>query len=154
MRPGAIGTAALLAISLMDHFAAAHAQQHSVPLVGIIATSTPMATWRQSGFAQAFLKGLHDRGYEEGRNIAVEYRSAEGNWQRLPAIAAELVGLNVDVLVSATCGAALDAARQATSTVPIVVAVCNDDIGRDRNCRKPCAARGQILRDSRSSRQS
>jgi putative tryptophan/tyrosine transport system substrate-binding protein len=98
------------------------------PRIGIIATQAPASTWRQSRFGEAFLGGLRDLGYEEGRKIAIEYRSAEGNWERLPAIAAELVGLEVDALLAATCGAALNAARRATSTIPIVVATCNDDM--------------------------
>ncbi|HEX2113495.1 MAG TPA: ABC transporter substrate-binding protein [Alphaproteobacteria bacterium] len=99
-----------------------------MPRIGIIATQSPVATWRQSRFAEAFLGGLRDLGYDEGRKIAIEYRSAEGNWERLPAIAAELVRLEVDLIVAATCGAALNAARRATSTIPIVVATCNDDM--------------------------
>ncbi len=74
------------------------------------------------------LAGLRDLGYEEGRNIAIEFRSAEEKWERLPDLAAELVGLKVDVLVVGVCEAALNAARQATSTIPIVVAACNDDM--------------------------
>ena len=58
---------------------------------------------------KSFLEGLHDLGYEEGTNIAIEFRSAEGNWGRLPNIAAELVNLNVDVLIPNVCGAPLKA---------------------------------------------
>jgi putative ABC transport system substrate-binding protein len=99
-----------------------------VPRIGLIVTSAPPLPWRQIRNLQAFLEGLHEAGLEEGRSVAIEFRSAEGKWDRLPAIAAELVGLNVDVLVSSVCGASLNAARQATSTIPIVVAACNDDM--------------------------
>jgi putative ABC transport system substrate-binding protein len=107
---------------------AAAVQPDGIPRVGIIAASSPLSTWRQSSFAQSLLGGLRELGHEEGRNIAIEYRSAEGKWDRLPGIAAELVRLNVDVLVMGPCGASLDAARRATSTIPIVVATCNDDM--------------------------
>jgi putative ABC transport system substrate-binding protein len=96
--------------------------------IGIIAGSSSPATWRQSSTFQNFLKGLRDLGYEEGRNIAIEFRSAEGHPERFPGIAADVVGLKVDVLISTVCGEMLNAARKATSTVPIVVAVCNEDM--------------------------
>ena len=56
---------------------------------------------------QAFLKALHDLGYDEHRNFAIEFRSAEGSLDRLPELAAELVGLKVDVLIAPVCGAPL-----------------------------------------------
>jgi putative tryptophan/tyrosine transport system substrate-binding protein len=96
--------------------------------IGLIAGSTSPATWRQASIYQNFLKGLHDQGFDEDRNIAIEFRSAEGHPERLSDIAANLVGLKVDVLVSTICGQMLDATRQATSTIPIVVASCNDDM--------------------------
>jgi putative ABC transport system substrate-binding protein len=67
----------------------------------------------------AFLQGLRDLGYIEGRNVVIEYRDAEGKLERLPALAAELVATKVDVIVAPSTVAAL-AAKQATSTVPIV----------------------------------
>jgi len=67
----------------------------------------------------AFLQGLRDLGYVEGRNVMVEYRAAEGRLERLPVLAAELVATNVDVIVAPSTAAAMGA-RQATSTVPIV----------------------------------
>ena len=121
--------AAALLSTLIIAGSAANAQQGGkIPRIGLIWASTPLATWQASPVSQGFLKGLHDLGYEEGRNIIIEFRSAEGHWERLPQIADELVGLKVDVLVPAVCGAPLNAARQATSTIPIVVAACNDDL--------------------------
>ncbi len=70
---------------------------------------------------QAFRQGLRDLGYIEGQNIAVEYRFAEGKYERLPQLAAELVRLPVEVIVTAGQNAAR-AARQQTPTIPIVVA--------------------------------
>ena len=68
---------------------------------------------------EAFLKGLRDLGYVEGRNLVIEYRSAEGKVERLPALAAELVALKVDVILAPTSTHVL-AAKQATRTIPIV----------------------------------
>jgi ABC-type uncharacterized transport system substrate-binding protein len=76
---------------------------------------------------QAFLQGLHDLGYVEGRNLVIEYRSAEGKVERFPALAAELVALKVDVLVAPGTRAAL-AAKQATRTLPIVLVAVGDPV--------------------------
>ena len=77
---------------------------------------------------EAFRQGLNDLGYVEGRNIVIEYRYAEGKTERLPALAAELVRLNVDlILTSADHG--VRAAKQASQTIPIVVAVASDLVG-------------------------
>ena len=76
---------------------------------------------------EALLKGLRQLGYEEGKNIAIHYEFAEGDYNRLPVLAAKLVNLNVDVLIAhSTPGAR--AAKQATSTIPIVVAAMADPV--------------------------
>src|SRR5262249_30264480 len=75
-----------------------------------------------------FRQGLRDLGYVEGRNLVIEYRDAEGKFDRLPALAAELVALKVDVIVAPVIVAAL-AAKQATSTIPIVFANAADPVG-------------------------
>jgi putative tryptophan/tyrosine transport system substrate-binding protein len=120
--------AALLSTGIIAGSAANAQQGGKIPRIGLIGGSTPLATWQEAPTSQGFLKGLHDLGYDQGRNIIIEFRSAEGHWERLPAIADELVGLKVDVLVSSVCGAPLNAAREATNTIPIVVAACNDDL--------------------------
>ena len=76
---------------------------------------------------EAFRQGLRERGYVEGKNIVIEYRYAEGKLDRLPALAAELVRLQVDIIVS---GGALTtrSAKQATVTIPIVMAADNDPV--------------------------
>ena len=75
-----------------------------------------------------FIRGLRDLGYVEGKNFVIEWRFADGNYQRLPALAGELVGLNVDVLV--TGGTAANSALQkATTTIPIVNATMSDPVG-------------------------
>jgi putative ABC transport system substrate-binding protein len=75
----------------------------------------------------AVFQGLRDLGYVEGRNLVIEYRSAEGKSERLPALAAELVALKVDVILAATPPYAL-AAMQATKTVPIVFTTAGDPV--------------------------
>jgi putative ABC transport system substrate-binding protein len=75
----------------------------------------------------AFRQGLSDLGYVEGRNVVIEYRDAEGKFERFPALAAELVALKVDVIVTANVLAAL-AAKQATRTLPIVFASAADPV--------------------------
>src|SRR5262249_38634133 len=69
---------------------------------------------------QAFLRALRELGWIEGQNLIIEYRWADGNTERLPALAAELVGLKVDIIV-APAGTAALAAKNATSTIPIVM---------------------------------
>ena len=76
---------------------------------------------------EAFLQGLRDLGYVEGRNVVIEYREAEGKLERLPALAAELVALKVEVIVATNTPAAL-AAKQATRTLPIVFAFAGDPV--------------------------
>jgi len=76
----------------------------------------------------AFQQGLRDLGYVEGRNILVEYRWANGQFDRLPALAAELVSLRVNVIVAANTPAAL-AAKNATRTIPIILVTSGDPVG-------------------------
>ncbi len=78
---------------------------------------------------EAFRQGLRDLGYVEGRNVVIEYRDAEGKLERLPALAAELVALKVDVIVTSGGMPAALAAKQATRTVPIVFAAHADPVG-------------------------
>jgi len=77
---------------------------------------------------EAFLKGLHELGYVEGRNLVIEYRWAAEKEDRLPALAADLVQLNVEVIVTSATPAIL-AAKRATSTIPIVMAAVADPVG-------------------------
>jgi putative ABC transport system substrate-binding protein len=76
---------------------------------------------------KAFLQGLRELGYEVGRNIVIEYRWADGREERLPELAAQLVRLNPDVIVSHASG--IRAAQEATSTIPIVMGVSADPVG-------------------------
>src|SRR5213593_2748420 len=79
---------------------------------------------------ETFLHGLRDLGYVEGRNLVIEYRDAEGKVERLPALAAELVALKVDVIVTEGGSTVAPlAAKQATRTLPIVFAGAADPVG-------------------------
>jgi putative ABC transport system substrate-binding protein len=82
----------------------------------------------KSVFGDAFEQGMRERGYELGKNLIIEYRFAEGQFDRLPALAAELVRLKVDVIVTSINPTTVAAIR-ATSTIPVVMAFGNDPIG-------------------------
>ena len=84
---------------------------------------------RSLGRIEAFRQGLRELGYVEGKNIVIEWRYAEGKLDRLPALAAELVRLKVDVIVAAAGPAAIRAAKEATNTIPIVMAIRYDPVG-------------------------
>ena len=106
--------------------ARADAQQpKKVPRIGYLAGSTPEP---QSARIKAFRQGLRELGYVEGKNIVFEYRYAEGKLERLPALAAELVRLKVDVILTAG-PPATRAAKEATVTIPIVMAQDTDPVG-------------------------
>jgi putative ABC transport system substrate-binding protein len=110
-----IGT---LAAGLLAAPLAAEAQAGKVPRIGYLHPDLAA----NPHLHEAFRQGLRDLGYVEGRNVVIEYRDAEGKPERLPALAAELVALKVDVLVAQPTVAAL-AAKQATRTLPIVFPV-------------------------------
>jgi putative ABC transport system substrate-binding protein len=106
---------------------AARAQQElrKAPRIGFLTRATDASVSTQ---IDAFRQGLRDLGWVEGKSISVEYRDAEGHADRLPALAAELVALNVDVIVTVDTPPT-QAAKQATSTIPIVIAVSADPVG-------------------------
>ena len=111
-----------VAILMLAFVHIADAQPKKVARIGFLAPATRTGYQHHT---DAFLQGLRELGYVEGQNIVVEYRWADGNFERLPELAAELVRLNVDVIVAAVTQASL-AAKNATGTIPIVmVAVAN-----------------------------
>jgi len=103
-----------------------HAQQPTkIPRIGFLVGTKPSAV---SARTAAFRHGLRDLGYVEGKNIVVEYRFAEGNLDRLSQLLAELVKLNVDIIVSGG-PTVTRPAKAATSTIPIVMGFDDDPIG-------------------------
>jgi putative ABC transport system substrate-binding protein len=118
---GLVLSAMLLALG----FPAEAEQAKKISTIGVLAA--PSASFI-SPRVNAFREGLHDLGYVEGKNIAIEYRYAEGKLDQLPALAAELVRLKVDVIV-AVGTPAIKALKTATRTIPIVMATVGDPIG-------------------------
>jgi putative ABC transport system substrate-binding protein len=100
-------------------------QQGKVWRVGYLSLGSAS---RNSENSDAFLKGMRDLGYVEGKNLVVEWRFADGNFERLPGLAADLVRLKVDVIVAVASGA-IGAAQKATTTIPIVMATTGDPVG-------------------------
>ena len=102
-------------------------QQIKVWRIGILSVRSRPVSFEGDPYG-VFLKGLRDLGYVEGKNIVIEWRFAEGKYERLPGLAAELVGLKVDVLAVVNT-TVIRAARQATGTIPIVMLNSSDPVG-------------------------
>jgi len=114
------------ALSVLLTPPATEAQQRAhLPRVGYLGTSSASL---EAELVKAFRDGLRDLGYVEGQNILIEYRWAEGNYQRFPDLVADLVNLKVDLILTAGTPGAL-AAKRATQTIPIVMAVTGDAVG-------------------------
>jgi putative ABC transport system substrate-binding protein len=111
----------LLTTLLLTAVSARAQQPGKIPWIGYIAGSG-------SGPAPAFIQGLRDLGYFEGKNLAIVYRTTEGRSERYADLAAELVSLNVDIMVTDTTSAAL-ALKKVTSTIPIVMMSSTDPVG-------------------------
>jgi putative ABC transport system substrate-binding protein len=102
----------------------ARAQQKAMLVIGFLSGGSPGPF---ASFVVAFHEGLSEIGYTEGQSLAIEYRWAEGRYDRLPALAADLVGVKVDVILAAGDEPAL-AAKSATSTIPIVFLIGSDPV--------------------------
>ncbi len=111
------GVIALLSGAAVAWAFAARAQQKAMPVIGVLGSTAPGPA---VPFAANFAKGLSEAGYVEGRNVAIDYRWAEGHYDRLPALAADLVARKVDVIVTQGGPPSTLAAKSATSTIPIV----------------------------------
>ena len=104
---------------------AARAQQPAVPVVGILASVSPAP---YAGFIAAIKEGLQQTGYIEGRNVTIEYRWAEGHYDRLPQQAIELVDRGVAVIILVGGGPTIAVAKAATATIPIVFVMGDDPV--------------------------
>jgi putative ABC transport system substrate-binding protein len=113
---------------------AARAQQPGLPVVGFLSSRTPAEA---AADLAAFRQGLEQTGYFEGKNLAMEYRWAEGRYDRLPAMAAELVARQVAVIAAVGAEPSGLAAKAATSTIPIVCGLAGDAVkaGAREACR-------------------
>ena len=110
----------VIAFLLVVTGAVAQAQQpKKVPRIGYLSQFEPA---RESPRSEAIRRALRELGYVEGQNIAIEYRYAEGKPDRIPELAAELVRLKVDIIVAAGGSVIAQAAKNATKTIPIVMA--------------------------------
>ncbi len=121
----ALGIVALAMAMAAPPFAAEAQHPGKVARIGVLHSGSPSSA---AASDDAFRQGLHELGYIEGQNIVMEYRFAEGKRDRLPGLAAELVRLKVDILV-VTGVSATQAAKQATTTIPIVVGYASDLVG-------------------------
>src|SRR5262245_13140880 len=101
---------------------AARAQPAKVARIGFLGLVSPSS---HASRIAAFRAGLRDLGWIEGRNLVIEFRWAEANYERLPVLAEELIRLNIDVLVTHGAAGAM-AAKKATSTIPIVITAVSD----------------------------
>ena len=115
----------LLAGAIAGRPSTVRAQQKAMPVIGFLAIGGPDPG---SSFEAAFRKGLSETGYVDGQNVRIEYRWAEGKPERFPALATELVTLNVDVIASAGGTLAALAAKRATTSIPIVLLGVGDPV--------------------------
>ncbi|PYT86201.1 MAG: hypothetical protein DMG36_26610 [Acidobacteria bacterium] len=122
---------ALCSLLLASRFPANAQQPTKVPRIGYLTASSLSAN---AARIEAFRQGLRELGYLEGKNIVIEYRHAEGKFDRLPALAAELVRLKVDVIVTAG-PTSTRPAKEATVTISIVMAFDNDPVGSPKISR-------------------
>jgi putative ABC transport system substrate-binding protein len=105
---------------------AARAQQPAMPVVGIINAGSPETSVSR---VTAFRQGLGELGYVEGQNVTIEYRWAEGRYDRYPELVADLIRRKVSVIATGASGPAAFAAKAATSSIPIVFGVGEDPVG-------------------------
>jgi putative tryptophan/tyrosine transport system substrate-binding protein len=104
---------------------AVRAQQPAMPVIGYLSSGSQRASAER---LRLFLRGLNEAGYSDGKNITIEYRWAEGQYDRLPALAADLAGRNVRAIVVPDSVVTAQAAKAATSTIPVVFGIGADPV--------------------------
>jgi putative tryptophan/tyrosine transport system substrate-binding protein len=114
----------LLLGGAMTAAGAVSAQQKAMPVIGFLGSATPDTN---ASFVAAFRQGLSETGYVEGQNLAIEYRWPEGHFDRLPALAVDLVVSQADVIAANDIPSA-QAAKSATSSIPIVFVIGGDPV--------------------------
>jgi putative ABC transport system substrate-binding protein len=119
------GIVALIIVFAMCGTVAVAQQPGKIPRIGFLGATSPSV---EAARTEAFRQGLRELGHVEGKNIVIEYRWAEEKFDRLPALAAELVRLNVEIIVTGG-STSTGAAKEATTTIPIVTAQVNDPVG-------------------------
>ena len=123
--PRAVVTVILAIVLLAAPFAVEAQQVGKVHRIGFLGNSTAAL---EQNLVEPFRQGLRERGYTEGRDLVVEYRWAEGKYERFPDLIAELIRLKVDVIVTAGTPAAL-AVKRATTSIPLVMVAVGDPVG-------------------------
>jgi ABC-type uncharacterized transport system substrate-binding protein len=116
---------AVAGVGIVASSTVVRAQQSASPLIGFLSSRSP---GESAGVVDAFRQGLRETGFIEGQNLAIAFRWAEGRYDKLPALASELVSLPVTLLFSAGGPPAAFAAKGATSTIPVVFSAVSDPV--------------------------
>src|SRR5258706_6642442 len=119
---------ALLALGAAP-FPSVAQQRTRIPRIGVLVAQSRSTPSNPNVYVDAFVRGMRDLGYIEGKNLVIEWRFADAKYERLPALASELVKANVEVIVASGGTPATLAVQRATSTIPIVFLSVGDPVG-------------------------